>query len=155
MSVQKCFKRTTGKPSTNGRKFKTLAWAEVLHMEVLTSHACSLAQKCPTLCNPTDFATRRLLCPWDYPGKNTGVGCYFLLQGIFLIQGLNLHLPCLLHWQVDFFFFFTTELPGKPTDLTSSKYKICAAHAISQQPLNSEQRVWVNTSEYLAFNFWF
>ena len=25
----------------------------------------------------------RLLCPWDFPGKNTGVGCHFLLQGIF------------------------------------------------------------------------
>ena len=34
----------------------------------------------------------RLLCPWDFPSKNTGVGCHFLLQGIFLIQGLNLHL---------------------------------------------------------------
>ena len=33
-----------------------------------------------------------LLCPWDPPGKNTGVGCHFLLQGIILIQGLNLYL---------------------------------------------------------------
>ena len=32
----------------------------------------------------------RLLCSWDFTGKNTGVGCHFLLQGIFLIQGLNL-----------------------------------------------------------------
>ena len=32
------------------------------------------------------------------PGKNTGVGCHFLLQGIFLTQGSNL---CQLHWQVD------------------------------------------------------
>ena len=31
----------------------------------------------------------RLLCPWDSPGKNIGVGCHFLLQGIFLIQGSN------------------------------------------------------------------
>ena len=31
----------------------------------------------------------RLLCPWDFPGKNTGVGCHFLLQGIFLTQGSN------------------------------------------------------------------
>ena len=45
-----------------------------------------------------------LLCPWDSPGKNTGVGCYFHLQGIFLTQGLNL---CLLqcrrfftHWVI-------------------------------------------------------
>ena len=34
----------------------------------------------------------RLLCPWDSPGKNTGVGCHFLLQGIFLTQGSNPHL---------------------------------------------------------------
>ena len=31
-----------------------------------------------------------LLCPWDFPSKNTGVGCHFLLQGIFPTQGLNL-----------------------------------------------------------------
>ena len=31
----------------------------------------------------------RLLCPWDSLGKNTGVGCHFLLEGIFLTQGLN------------------------------------------------------------------
>ena len=40
----------------------------------------------------------RLLCSWDFPGKNTGVGCHFLLQGIFLTQGLNLSL---LRWQAD------------------------------------------------------
>ena len=43
----------------------------------------------------------RLLCPWDFPDKNTGVGCHFLLQGNFPIQGSN---PChqyLLYWQTD------------------------------------------------------
>ena len=39
----------------------------------------------------------RLLCPWNSPGKNTGMGCHFLLQGLFLIQGSNLCLLCLLH----------------------------------------------------------
>ena len=34
----------------------------------------------------------RLLCPWDSPGRNTGMGCHFLLQGIFMTQGLNLGL---------------------------------------------------------------
>ena len=34
-----------------------------------------------------------LLCPWDFPGKSTGVGCHFLLQGIFPTQGSNLGLP--------------------------------------------------------------
>ena len=41
--------------------------------------------------------TPRLLCPLDFPGKNTGVGCHFLLQGILLTQGSNSHLP---YWQV-------------------------------------------------------
>ena len=36
----------------------------------------------------------RLLCPWNSSGKNTGVGCHSLLQGIFLTQGSN---PGLLH----------------------------------------------------------
>ena len=35
----------------------------------------------------------RPLCSWSFPGKNTGVSSYFLLQGIFLTQGLNLGLP--------------------------------------------------------------
>ena len=34
----------------------------------------------------------RLLCPWDLPGKDTGVGCHFLLQGVFPNQGSNPHL---------------------------------------------------------------
>ena len=38
----------------------------------------------------------RLLRPWDSPGKNTGVGCHFLLQGIFPTKGSNPGLP---HWR--------------------------------------------------------
>ena len=34
----------------------------------------------------------RLLCPWDFPGKYTGMGCHFILQGIFQTQGSTLHL---------------------------------------------------------------
>ena len=41
------------------------------------------------------------LCPWNVPGKNTGVGCHLLLQGNFPTQGSNPHLLHLLHWQVD------------------------------------------------------
>ena len=51
-------------------------------------------QLCPTLCDPMDCSPTRLLRPWDSPGKNTGVGCHFLLWEIFLTQGLN---PGLLH----------------------------------------------------------
>ena len=38
-----------------------------------------------------------LLGPWDFTGKNTGVGCHSFFQGIFPTLGLNLHLLCLLH----------------------------------------------------------
>ena len=44
------------------------------------------------LCDPVDCKPARLLCPWDSPGKNTGVSSHFLLQGIFLTQGSNLGL---------------------------------------------------------------
>ena len=62
--------------------------------------ACSVAQGCLTL-RPHGLWPARLLCSWNFPGKNTGVGCRFLLQWIFQTQGLNLHLLCLLHWQAD------------------------------------------------------
>ena len=52
-------------------------------------------------CDPVDCNPPGSFCPWDFPGKNTEVGCHFLLQGIFPTQGSNLHLLCLLHWQAD------------------------------------------------------
>ena len=42
---------------------------------------------------PHGLQLARILCPWNSPGKNTGVGCRSLLQGIFPTQGLNLGLP--------------------------------------------------------------
>ena len=45
------------------------------------------AQYCLTLCKPMDCNLARFLCPWDSPGKNTRVGCHFLLQGSFQPRG--------------------------------------------------------------------
>ena len=42
---------------------------------------------------PCGLWPTRLLRPWDSPGKNTGEGCHFLLQGIFQTQGSNSDLP--------------------------------------------------------------
>ena len=53
-----------------------------------------------TFATPWTVANMRL-CPWNCPGKNTGVGCHFLPEGIFLTQGSNSQLLCLLHWQAD------------------------------------------------------
>ena len=50
--------------------------------------------------------------PGNSPGKNTGVGCHFLLQGIFPTQGSNPGLLHLLHWQADE--FFSPAPSGKP-----------------------------------------
>ena len=51
---------------------------------------------------PHGLEPARLLCPWDFPGKNTGVDCHFLLQGTFLTLGSNLGLQhcrwILYHW---------------------------------------------------------
>ena len=59
----------------------------------------------------------RLLCPWDFPGNDTGMGCHFLLQGNLLTQGLNQgllhcrHSPAL---QAD---SLLTEPLGKPKEV--------------------------------------
>ena len=55
---------------------------------------CSVASVVSDSLWPYGLYPARLLCPWNSPGKNTGVGCHALLQGIFPNQGLNL---CLLH----------------------------------------------------------
>ena len=54
-------------------------------------------QSCPAL-RPQGLQPARLLRSWYSPGKNTGAGCHFLLQGIFPTQGPNPHLP---YWQAD------------------------------------------------------
>ena len=51
---------------------------------------------CVLLLRPHGLQPTRLLCPQHSPGKNTGVGCHFLLHRIFLTQGSN---PGLLHFK--------------------------------------------------------
>ena len=62
---------------------------------------CVHAQSCLTLCNPMDCSLPGSSFPWNFPGKNTAVGCHFLLQEIFQARGSN---PSLLHrlpWQAE------------------------------------------------------
>ena len=59
---------------------------------------CTHAQSRPTLCDCMDSSPPGSSAHGIIPGKNTGVGCHFLLWGIFLTQGLN---QCLLQWQAD------------------------------------------------------
>ena len=64
---------------------------------------CLVAKSCLTLLRPHRLQPIRLLCPWDFSGKNTEVGCHFLLQG-------NLPNTVIRHRQI-----LSTKLPEKPT----------------------------------------
>ena len=81
----------------------TYQWEIIMEIYIYT-HMCMHAKSlhlCPALWKPHGLYPTRLLCPWDSPGKNSGVGCHALLQRTFLTQGLNLRLSPLhlLHWQ--------------------------------------------------------
>ena len=75
------------------------------HMLRTTKSVCVplVAQSCLTLCDPMNCRPPGSSVHGIFHGKNTGVGCHFLLQGSFPTQGSNPCLSCLLHlhWQTD------------------------------------------------------
>ena len=98
--------------SSSGLSFPKEAWKK----------ESEVTQSCPTLCDPMDT---RLLRPWDFLGKSTGVGCHFLLQGIFPTQGSN---PGLLHCRQTLYRLSHQGSPKRgmgspqmPLDFTSSE----------------------------------
>ena len=68
-----------------------------------------VTQLCLSLCDPVDTRLFRL---WNFLGKSTGVGCHFLLQGIFPTQGSN---PDLLHWRQ--MLYHLSLIPKVPVDI--------------------------------------
>jgi len=91
----------------NNRKIKNINTVKVL-----------VAQLCLTLCDP------RLLCPQDFPSKNTGVGCHFLVQGIFLNQGSN---PGLLHGRLILYCLSHHFIYSKTREDTWNPQSICVS----------------------------
>ena len=67
---------------------------EVNVIHIGETYVCLVAQLCPSLCDPMGCSPPGSSVHGDSPGKNTGMDCYTLLQGIFLTQGSN---PGLLH----------------------------------------------------------
>ena len=61
-------------------------WSQLLNTQ---DFACQVASVVSDSLRPYGLLPARLLCPWDSPDKNTGVGCHAFLQGIFPTQGLN------------------------------------------------------------------
>ena len=62
-------------------------------LQFIYAAAAKSLQSCWTLCNPIDGSPPGSPRPWDSPGKDTGVGCHFLLQRTFPTQGSNSGLP--------------------------------------------------------------
>ena len=90
----------------------------------------------------------RLLCPWDFPGKNIGVGCHFFFQGIFPTRGLNSCLFCLLHRQVSSSPLTSPGKPvprGKPILSTSlpNSWGFLVAQMVKNPP--AMQQTWVQS----------
>ena len=95
-------KESRGKKIKNGYKetlrgeiysfFELNQWIHG-YIYIYVAVLCLVTQLCPTLCDPTDCSPPGSSVHGDSPGKNTGMGCHDLLQGIFPTQGSNPGLP--------------------------------------------------------------
>ena len=83
----------------------------------LLSFCCSVAKSCSIFLRPHGLQPVRLLCPWDSPGKNTGVGCHFLFQGNLPTRDQT-HISCIAGG------LFTAEPSGNPHASLYSTSKI-------------------------------
>ena len=94
-----------------------------------------------------------LFCPLDSSGKNTGVGCHFLLQGIFPAQGSNTCLLRLLHWQEG---SFLLALPGKPIldFIAKTEYSYTLFYKCSQSSKVFYSLIQKVESQRSAFALW-
>ena len=61
---------------------KSVIFVECDHWRQFLVSLCAQSFTCVWL-----FVTRQFFCPWNFPGKNTGVGCHFIFQGISPTQG--------------------------------------------------------------------
>jgi len=94
-----------------------------------------LAQLCPTLCDPMDCSPPGSSVHGDPSGKNTGVGCHSLLQGIFPTQGLNPGLP---HYRE---VLYCLNNQGSPNNWISH------THEAQEMELCLIIRIWFNTHD--------
>ena len=117
---------------THTRIYKTNKFAIYLNWHNNVSQLCMSAksfQSYPALCDPMDWQPTRLLCPWDAPGKNTGVGCCALLQGTLPTQGWNLQFWHFLNWQAH---SLPPVPPGKPKSIILQFFENHRQHELTK-----------------------
>ena len=98
-----------------------------------------LSKSCPILVWPQGLQPARLLCPWGFPGKKTGMGCHFLLQGILPLQESN---PCLLHCRWTLYHWTIGE--GPEPEYTELKTQVRIKE--NRTPLVSDRRNWMQNA---------
>ena len=120
---------------------RSLPFSDITKVETCM-HACCMLS-CLVMCDslwPYGLYPTRLLCPWDSPGKNIGVGFHFLFQGIFPTQGSNLCLLHLLHWQENY-------LPLNQLESPQGKYgsylKVQGKRVVSCSKKQEEEMIFV------------
>ena len=103
--------------------------------------ACLVAQSCPTLCDPMDCTPPGSSIHGDSPGKNTGVDCHALLQGMIPTQGSNPVIkPRSPTLQAD---SLSSEPPGKPGREPEIKWKLLSCVRLFATPSEfSRQEYW-------------
>ena len=99
-------------------------------------HVCLVTQMCPTLCDPMDCSPPGFSVHGDSPGKNTGVGCHALLQGIFPTQDWTQ-----VSHTISIFFMiwadFISSPPKQPIWLQREKIKLLSSlSSLMKQPHN-------------------
>jgi len=102
---------------------------------------------------PHGLQPTRLLCPWDFPGKSTGVGCHALLQEIFPTNGLNLRL---LHWQADSLALSlqgSPETPFGPLQKHKTTSHFCGSECCLWTSWTIVSRILGHSSSFLSIDF--
>ena len=89
------------------------SWILLLPIPSLCVYVPSRSSRVQLFATLWTVAVPRLLCPWDFPVKNTGVGCCFFFQGIFPTQVSNPYLLHLLHLHAG---SYLSAPPGKPPE---------------------------------------
>ena len=118
-----------GKVFINGKKMKKTRKAKWAFQNANFSGFCLVTKLCLTLCNPLDYTCQAPLS-LGFPKQAYWSGLPFLLQGIFMTQGLNLSL---LHWEVDSLSLshlgspLDAEIIFKPWSLSFQFHSLCCA----------------------------
>ena len=109
---------------------------------------CCLVNKlCPTILWPCGLESIRLFCSWDFPGRNTGVSCHFLLQRSFQLRD-ETHISYLAE---RFFFWETLNNSYEPIIPTCSHVCLCAFSSVNRNPFIFDSLLVHGLRAHLSF----